>query len=367
MSVEKKPFGTLSDGKEVSLYTITNEGGESISVTDYGASVTSILVHDRDGNLRDIALGCDNAADYECQTACLGGVPGRVANRIEKGEFTLDGTVYHLECNDGPNHLHGGSHGFHRRLWQASIASENSVRFTLFSPDGEDGYPGNVVVSVQYTWNFTKKGYFNDRDKSVLDIWYKGMSDRDTPLNLTNHTYFNLNGHDSGSVGGHLLKIISDEFTENDANCLPTGRIVRLDEPEAKIMDFRTSKEIGRDWNEKNIHLQNGSGYDHNYVLLEEATYAAKAWTPESGILMVCTTEQPGLQLYAGNFLENSNIRGKGGVMYHNRDGFCLETQAFPNAMQHPSFPSVILEKGRCYDRLTTYEFSIADEDEMKF
>ena len=366
MSVKIKTFGTLGDGREVTLYTITNEAGESVSITDYGASVTSILVHDRDGNLRDIALGCDNAADYERQTACLGGVPGRVANRIEKGEFTLNGNTYHLECNDGPNHLHGGSRGFHRRLWQAKVTSEQSVRFTLFSPDGEDGYPGNVIASVQYTWELVKKGWNTDRNKSVLHIWYHGMSDRDTPLNLTNHTYFNLNGHNSGSIGGHLLEIVSEEFTENDANCLPTGRMVSLDEPEARVMDFRTPKPIGRDWNEENIHLKNGSGYDHNYAL-QETTYAAKAMAPESGILLVCGTEQPGLQLYTGNFLESSGICGKGGAVYHNRDGFCLETQGFPNAMAHPSFPSIVLGEGRIYDTLTSYEFSIADEDEMKF
>ncbi len=211
MAVERKDFGQLSDGSRVSLYTITNARGESVSLTDYGASVVSLLVHDRQGALRDIVLGCDDAPAYERQTACLGGVPGRHANRIARGRFVLNGKTYQLAINNGENHLHGGPTGFHRRLWRAAVG-ENSLTFTRLSCDGEEGYPGNLLVSVRYTFD----------DECRLGIHYQALCDQDTVINLTNHSYFNLDGEDSGSVEGQHLQIFADSFAENDAGvCRP--------------------------------------------------------------------------------------------------------------------------------------------------
>ncbi len=350
MSVEKKIFGTLSDGREVSLYKIINAKGESVSFIDYGAAIVSIMVHDREGNLKDIALGCDNAAAYEQQTACLGAVPGRYANRIEKGTFVLNGKTFHLAVNNGPNHLHGGPTGFHRRLWNGEICDDNTVIFTRLSCDGEEGYPGNLMVCVKYTFD----------QASRLSICYQALSDQDTILNLTNHTYFNLNGHDSGSVEGQELQIFADSFTENDSNCLPTGRIVNLSAEEGRVMDFRSPKTIGKDLHKESIHLKNASGYDHNYVLEKNKEgIAAKAYSSDSGITMECKTTQPGIQLYTGNFLEDSNIQGKNGAVYHNFDGFCLETQHFPDAIRHTHFPKVILKMGELYKETTEYSFGI--------
>lgn len=352
MAVKKQSFGKLSDGTEVFLYTIINEKGESVSVTEYGASVVAINIRDRERNLRDIALGCSCAADYEEQTACLGGVPGRHANRIGKGRFVLNGEEYSLAVNNGPNHLHGGPTGFHRRVWYGKVVDDDSVVFSRLSTDGEESYPGNLMVSVKYT--FTNKGR--------LVIRYKALADRDTVVNLTNHTYFNLNGHDSGSVNGQYLHIWADSFTENDSDCLPTGRVVSLDSEEGKAMDFREDRTIGEKIEEDNIHLKNGSGYDHNYILENRKDgLAARAYSKESGICMECYTTQPGVQFYTGNFLSSSNIRGKDGAAYQDRDGFCLETQHFPNAMACPQFPSVVLKAGELYKEKTEYLFSVME------
>ena len=348
MSVEKKDFGKLSDGRQVHLYTIVNANGMSVSLTEFGASIVSIVVRDRQGNWRDVVLGCDNAAAYEKQTASLGSVPGRHANRIEKGCFTLNGQQYQLAINDGPNHLHGGPTGFQRRLWNGEIAGKNGVVFTRLSPDGEEGYPGNLVAAVHYILE----------DNNQLRICYHAISDKDTVINLTNHAYFNLNGHQSGSALGQYLQIFADQFTENDAGCLPTGRKVSLDSDEGKPMDFRQMHMIGEFINEENQHLKNGSGYDHNYVLRKDAEgLCARAYSEQSGILMECHTTQPGLQLYTANFLEGSHIDGKEGAIYHNRDAFCLETQHFPNAMEHADFPSVVLKAGQVYQEETGYIF----------
>lgn len=350
MTAEKKDFGKLSDGRQVELFTLTNRRGMSVEVTEFGASIVSIVVPDRQGGWRDVVLGCDDAAGYEQQTACLGGIPGRHANRIEKGRFTLNGKEYRLAVNNGPNHLHGGPEGFHRRIWHGEIAGKSSVVFTRLSPDGEEGYPGNLVVAVRYTLE----------EDNTLRIRYRAICDRDTVLNLTNHTYFNLDGHRSGSVLGQYLQIFVDRFTENDENCLPTGRIVSLDSDEGAPLDFRHMTKIGEHIEEENLHLKNGSGYDHNYILhKDERGLCARAYSSQSGILMECRTTQPGVQLYTGNFLETSGIRGKQGAVYHNRDGFCLETQHFPNAMEHPAFPSVVLRAGQIYREQTEYQFKM--------
>ena len=343
----KKSFGRLGDGREAHLYTIGHENGLSASFTDYGASVVSIMVPDKSGKFYDVALGCDCAGDYEKQTACLGGVPGRFANRIENGRFVLNGKEYLLEVNNGPNHLHGGSNGFHRRLWNAGIQDDRVV-FTRLSPEGEGGYPGNLVVSVSY--GFTEQG--------KLTIDFAALSDADTILNLTNHTYFNLNGQGSGKVLRHRLKIFSQFFTENDGNCLPTGRVISLDEEEGSPFDFREFHPIGERIGADNQQLRNGSGYDHNYILApNKENIAAEAVGELTGIHLVCRTTQPGLQLYTGNFLSEGNILGKRGGRYQNQEGFCLEAQHFPASPSHPQFPNVVLRAGERFCQQTTYEF----------
>lgn len=350
MTVKQESFGRLSDGREVLAYTITNPKGASVKLCEYGASVVSILVQDGKGKFRDIVLGCDCAQDYEKQTAALGAVPGRHANRIAEGKFVLNGQEYALAVNNGPNHLHGGPTGFHRRVWNSSVCGEDSVIFSRFSPDGEEGYPGNLVVSVKYTFD----------EENRLTISYQALSDKDTVVNLTNHTYFNLDGHASGSVLRQHLYILAQSFTENDSHCLPTGRIVDVASEEGAPFDFRTFTAIGARIDADNIHLKNGSGYDHNYVLQkEEDGLCAKAYSVTSGILLECRTTQPGLQFYTGNFLESANITGKQGAVYHNRDGFCLETQHFPNAMEHHHFPSVVLRAGELYQEKTEFRFDI--------
>ena len=227
---------------------------------------------------------------------------------------------------------------------------EGKLVLSHTSPDGEEGYPGNLIVSVKYTFD----------EENRLTILYRALCDRDTVINLTNHTYFNLDGHDSGSVEGQCVKIFADSFTENDENCLPTGRIVSLDSAEGAPMDFRSFTAIGEHLHDPSIHLKNGSGYDHNYILKKpDGKLCARVYSPTSRILLDCRTTEPGLQFYTGNFLSTANIRGKGGAVYADRSGFCLETQHFPNAMQHPHFPSVVLPAGDLYRSVTEYRFDI--------
>lgn len=348
MSITKKSFGTISTGQEAVLYTITNGMGSRVELTNFGASVVSLLVPDESGVLTDVVLGCASAADYEKQTAHLGAVPGRHANRIGKGVFTLNGRQYHLCINNGSNHLHGGKMGFGRRLWNHT-ATEDQVIFSYLSPDSEEGYPGTMLVSVAYSLD----------EENQLNIEYNALCDKDTVVNLTNHTYFNLGGHHSGTVLDHQLCIHSSYFTENDQECLPTGVILPV---EGTPMDFRQPKAIGRDIEMEDIQLKNGSGYDHNYVLdnLEgDFILAAEAWSPKTGIAMNVYTTQPGVQLYTANFIHTGNVVPKDGGTYEKNSGLCLETQHYPNAMEHPHFPSVVLHAGELYHHVTAYEFTV--------
>ncbi len=347
MSITVKSFGSLSDGREALLYTITNTQGASVSLTNYGAAVMALHVPDKDGKLRDVALGADSVEILENQGGCLGAVPGRHANRIGKGKFTLNGKGYQLDCNNGENHLHGGKTGFHKRLWTGSVQGEKVV-FSRLSPDGEEGYPGNLLVSVSYSLD----------EENQLLIEYHALCDQDTVVNLTNHAYFNLNGHDSGDIYNQELKIYSQNFTENDNGCLTTGRILPV---EGTALDFRDWKAFGKDINSDDINVQNVGGYDHNFVLEQDGDFAlcAEAYSPDSGIHMSVYTTQPGVQLYTGNFIASSNMRGKGGVAYIKQSGFCLETQHWPNATSYEHFPSVILKAGEHYEHLTAYSFSV--------
>lgn len=347
MSITMKSFGKLSDGREAVLYTITNEKGASVSLTNYGAAITNLWVPDRNGKLTDVVLGCDNAADQEAQTASLGAVPGRVANRIGKGVFELNGETYHLYINNGPNHLHGGKEGFDRKLWNHSV-QEDKVVFSRLSPDGEEGYPGNLLVKVAYSL---------DEDNQLL-IEYHALSDKDTILNLTNHAYFNLAGHNSGTILDQELKFYSDSFCECDSDCLTTGKVIPV---EGTPMDFRNWKTIGKEINADNIHLKNGSGYDHNFVLKQDGEFSicAEAYAPKTGIRMEVYTTQPGVQLYTSNFLATGNVNAKEGAVYVKNQAFCLETQHWPNATSYEHFPSIVLRAGELYDHVTAYAFHI--------
>lgn len=340
-------FGIGKDGQEAVLYTITNHSGARVKVTNYGCAVVSIEVPDRNGKLVDVALGCPDLAGYEQQTAALGGVPGRHANRIEGGRFTLNETEYSLCINNGPNHLHGGKEGFHQKFWNHSWQGDQVV-FSRLSPDGEEGYPGNLMVRVAYSFD----------DDNQLLIEYDALSDADTVINLTNHTYFNLSGEDSGSVLHQQLKLYSTSFTENDENCLPTGTILPVaDTP----FDFTQWKEIGKEIGEENIQLHNGNGYDHNFILEQEGefTLCAEAYSPDTDIHMAMYTTQPGVQLYTANFIQDSNVKSKSGKPYEKHAGFCLEAQHWPNAMAHKTFPTVVLRAGERYQHVTAYEFSL--------
>ncbi len=347
MSITVKSFGCLSDGREAFLYTITNSQGASVSLTNYGAAVMALCVPDKDGKLCDVVLGSENAADQEAQTGCLGAIPGRHANRIGKGRFELNGKEYQLYCNNGENHLHGGKIGFDKKLWTGSVQADKVV-FSLFSPDGEEGYPGNLLASVAYSLD----------DENQFLIEYHALCDQDTVLNLTNHAYFNLNGHDSGDIYSQELKIYSESFTENDNTCLTTGRILPV---EGTALDFRNWKAMGKEINSDDVNVQNVSGYDHNFILNQDGDFSlcAEAYAPESGIHMSVYTTQPGVQLYTGNFVGTSSMKGKGGIIYGNQSAFCLETQHWPNATSYSHFPSVILKAGEAYEHLTAYSFSV--------
>lgn len=348
MKISCESFGKIKDGRVAALYTLENSSGASVQLTNFGAAVVSINVPDKDGSLIDVALGCDCASSYETQTACVGCVPGRHANRIAKGMFELDGKTYHLAVNNASNHLHGGKIGFDKKLWSHSVIDENVI-FSYFSTDGEEGYPGNLVVSVSYTFT----------EDNQLHIHYHALSDADTVVNFTNHSYFNLNGHSSGSIREHMLKLNSDCFTENDNQTLPTGKILPVS---GTPMDFCNWKTIGSGLDSTDPQIVNCAGYDHNFIIRDadgEIKECAKAYSNQSGIELTCSTNQPGVQFYTGNFLNTGNIKGKNGTSYNNYDGFCLETQHYPNTMKHKHFPSVVLLSGELYNYKTIYAFSV--------
>ncbi len=347
MSITVKSYGHLSDGREAVLYTITNENGASVSITNYGAAVTSLLVPDKDGKLVDVALGCDNAAALEAQPASLGVVPGRIANRIGKGRFTLNGKQYQLFCNNGENHLHGGKEGFGCKLWSHSVVGEKVI-FSRLSPDREEGYPGNLMLRVAYSFD----------ENNQLMIEYHAISDADTILNVTNHAYFNLSGHDSGDIKEQELKLYSNAFTENDTGCLPTGKIIPV---EGTPMDFRQWRAFGSGLDCDDVNIKNVGGYDHNFILPQDGdfTLCAEAYSPKTQIHMAVHTTQPGVQLYTANFLQDGNVQGKGGTVYGQYHAFCLETQHWPNATAYEHFPSVVLHAGELYEHITSYTFSV--------
>lgn len=349
-SVTAKQFGKLSDGREVTLYTLRNKAGATVTITNLGAALVSINVPDRKGILGDVILGHDDAQGYVQDNSYLGFIVGRYGNRIGEGRFSLNGKEYQLDINDGANHLHGGKDGFHRKLWKATI-NENSVIASItmryFSPDGEQGYPGNVTLDVTYWWN----------DNNQLTIEYVGTTDEPTILNPTSHGYFNLTGNSKNTILDHELMIVAERYTPVDAELIPTGK---LESVEGTPLDFRLSKRIGARINEPFEQLRLGKGYDHNWVLNghdKTVRLAATVYDPQSGRFMEVLTDQPGLQFYSGNFL-NGSLTGKGGIAYQYRTALCLEAQHFPDSPNKPGFPSVIVRPGNMYRQTTIYKFS---------
>ncbi|SHI23030.1 aldose 1-epimerase [Sporobacter termitidis DSM 10068] len=339
-------FGRTKTGHTVTGYCLENSRGAEATILDYGCTVQSLRVPDAEGRLTDVVLGYDTIGEYEENGGYAGAAIGRVANRIGGAEFSLNGETYRLARNDGENHLHGGLKGFDKCIWSAVIKGDAHV-FSRRSPAGEENYPGSLDVKITYTLT----------DDNALRITYDADTDADTIINLTNHSYFNLNG--KGSVLGHSLQVLADRFLENDPYCLPTGKLLPA---KGTPFDFGEPKQIGRDIDAACTQLTRCGGYDHNFVLSDpvEMKRAAVLHSAESGIRMTVLTTQPGLQVYSGNSL--TPRKGKNGVSYGRRDAICLETQVFPNAMAHTHFPSPVLKKNEHYHTETCYQFEISDK-----
>jgi aldose 1-epimerase len=350
VSVTSNPFGKLSDGSDTTIYTLQNKNGATVSVTDLGAALVSINVPDKNNAMADVLLGHEGAQGYVDDNSYLGFIVGRYGNRIAKGKFSLDGKAYHLGINDGENHLHGGNGGFHTKLWKATInanAPAESVTMHCISPDGDEGYPGRVVLDVTYSWN----------DTNELTIEYTGTTDAPTILNPTSHGYFNLTGDPRNTILDHELIIAADQFTPAGPGRIPTGRIQMV---EGTPFDFRSPRRIGDKIDDAYDQLLTAGGYDHNWVIRnynKTLHCAATVYEPKSGRFMEVLTDQPGLQFYTGNFLDGS-LRGKGGIAYGYRSGLCLEAQHFPDSPNQPHFPSVVLRPGETYRQTTKYRFS---------
>ena len=345
--VTRAAFGTAS-GQPVELFTLRNANGIEIKATNYGGIITSIVTPDRSGHPGDIVLGFDTLDAYLKDPPYFGAVVGRYGNRIEKGRFTLDGKTYTLAVNNGPNHLHGGLKGFDKVVWSAApLAGKIGVVFSRRSPDGEEGYPGNLDVRITYE--------LTERNELVID--YHATTDKATPVNLTQHSYFNLAG--AGDILGHQLMIEAERYTPVDSTLIPTGELAPV---QGTPFDFRTPTAIGARIGQSDEQLKNGGGYDHNWVLSRKGPgrqVAARVTDPKSGRTLEVSTTEPGLQFYTGNFLDGT-LTGKGGWVYQRRNAFCLETQHFPDSPNQPKFPSTILRPGASYDSQTMFRFGVA-------
>ncbi len=349
MGIKKEAFGKMPSGEEIFQYTLTNKKGVSASFLTLGAVWTTMLVPDRNGKQADVVLGYDDLDSYRKNPPHFGSPIGRNANRIGGAVITIDGVDYKLEANNGPNNLHSGPDLYHTRVWEceASDTEEGSrLDFYLESPDGDQGYPGNAKITVSYT--------LTEDCSLILD--YHMVSDKDTVANFTNHSYFNLAGHDSGDVMKQEAWINASHYTPADAVSIPTGEIALV---AGTPMDFTAMKPIGRDIGADFEALVLGNGYDHNWVLDHEEgvlALAGKARDPESGRVMEVYTDLPGMQFYTANFLKD-DLAGKGGVHYDRRHAFCFETQYYPDACHKPEFPSPMLKAGEEYRTRTVYKF----------
>lgn len=351
MVIKKQPYGIAPDGIMADIYTLVNSHGFEVCITNYGGIVTAIKTPDRYGDWGDIVLGYDTLEEYIRHSPYFGCIVGRFANRIARGRFTLDGVKYILAQNDGENHLHGGLKGFDKAVWKVETsmnADGPSLTLTHRSPDGEEGYPGNLDVTVTYSLTGANE----------LCIDYEAVTDRATVLNLTNHSYFNLAGAEAGNILGHELTINADTFTPIDGTLIPTGELSPV---AGTPLDFTRPRIIGDRIDNDNDQLKFGLGYDHNWVLMpseKSLKFAARVFEPGSGRVMEVFTTEPGMQFYSGNFLDGTFI-GKMGKVYNKRDGFCLETQHFPDSSNKPQFPSTVLRPGERYTQTTVFRFSV--------
>jgi len=353
VTVTSSAYGKTASGQAVDQYTFVNRAGVVLKVITYGGIVTTLDVPDRNGHLQDIVLGFDSLADYERRNDKLyfGALVGRYANRLRGDRLRIDGREYRLRANEGANTVHGGPHGFDTRVWVAKDVRNDrhsaSVTLEYVSADGENGFPGTLTVDVSYTLT----------DRNEVRIEYRAKTDRDTVVNLTNHTYFNLDGQGSGSVEPQTVEIAASRYTPTDAQLIPTGEIASV---AGTVLDLREPVAIGARLRSASQQLANGGGYDVNYVLdnggRREPGFAARAYDPQSGRVLEIDTTQPGLQFYTGNAL-HGRVPGKGGVLYRQTDGFALEPEHFPDSPHHPSFPDTLLKPGESFHEVTIWRF----------
>jgi aldose 1-epimerase len=350
-AIDKTPFGKTTDGQEVYLYTLKNASGMVVKITNYGGTVQSISVPDRNKKFDDVVLGFENVEGYQQpkNTSYFGALIGRYGNRLAKGQFVLQGAKFQVPTNDGPNSLHGGISGFNKKVWDAKTMQTPlgpALELHYLSKDGEEGFPGNMNVTVRYTLE----------KKDALRIDYSATTDKETVLNLTNHSYFNLSGAGNPSILKDILTIDADNYTPVDGTLIPTGKVETVS---GTPFDFRHGVEIGKRINDDNEQLKLGKGYDHNFVLNHKGdlkVVAAKVEDPASGRVLEVYTDQPGVQFYTGNFLDGSVSGGIGGA-YVFRSAVCLETQHYPDSPNHPNFPSAVLEPGKPFQSTTIFKF----------
>ena len=348
MKITKELWGTCECGKEIYKYTITNASGASVVLGSVGAAVVEVHVPDKDGVLADVALGYPEAKSYFGDGPCAGKCPGRYANRIAKGHLEIGGKVYELPINNGPNHLHGGPKGFQNRVWDSRIDGF-AVEFMYYSEDGEMGYPGNLKVVARYEWS----------EENELRLTFTAQCDAETVVNLTNHSYFNLDGEGSGSVLDHELKLNASEYLPTDETLIPLGDSEQV---AGTPMDFLVAKKIGRDIKQDFPALNYGKGYDACWVIdghMEgQISFAAELYSPKSGRELKMFTTQPGIQVYTGNWL-NGCPEGKNGHIYHDYDAVALECQHYPDCPNHPDYPSTVLKPGETFEQAIIWAFSV--------
>jgi len=355
MGIVREFFGNLSDGREVYIYTLKNKNGMTVKLSEFGAAIVALFAPDRNGTFTDVVCGYDTVSSYEFGDGAQGSVVGRWANRIAKGKFTLDGKEYSLLINNGENHLHGGKNNFVRALWnsEAIDGEEPTLVLSHFSPDGEEGYPGNMSVTVTYTLT----------NANELSINYKATTDKKTVINLTNHCYFNMGGYASGSVRDQILWVDADTYLETDAGLIPTGRFLKV---KNSPFDFTEPKAIGKDIDTfyRDLIVANG-GYDHCFNFnggeTKEPVLRASLYCPKNGREMQVYTNKPCVQVYTANFMKNPKFPFKGGLPQRKQHAICLETQRMPDSMNHEGFTNCILNPGETYDYTTVYKFIVKE------
>ena len=347
--LDPQQFEANIDGKQTHLYTLTNKNGMEVCITNFGGRIVSVNLNDKNGTPRDVVLAFDNINDYLTNASDFGASIGRYANRIAGAKFEIDGTVYNLLANDGDNCLHGGPQGWQYKVFDGEQLSDTQVQLTLDSPDGDMNFPGNVKVQVNFTLT----------DDNAIDIKYSATTDKKTVINMTNHSYFNLSGDPTKDNSDHVLFVNADNYTPVNEKLIPLGKIESV---KGTPMDFTTPKPIGQDINKTDFEqIKLGNGFDHNWVLNTQGDItqlAAKATCPATGISVEVYTNEPGIQVYAGNFL-NGSVKGKHGIAYNKRTAVCLETQHYPDSPNQPQFPSVILEPGQTYNSECIYKLSV--------